>query len=85
MNVNLTSFSFFKVNAMTVFGFAGKNKQRFTSYVLTVTKLPFFKTFFKMFAKPVFTAHDFNGDGEVSWKEFYYIMSKFQRLYFSPF
>ncbi|GFH61264.1 hypothetical protein CTEN210_17791 [Chaetoceros tenuissimus] len=63
-------------NAMTAYGFAGKNKQRFANYLITTSKLPFFKTFFKLFCKPVFEAFDFDGNGELSWKEFYYIMMK---------
>ena len=65
---------------MTAFGFAGKNKKRFVNYMMTTSKLPFFKSFFKLFVRPVFEAFDINGDGQVSWKEFYFIMSKFQKL-----
>lgn len=78
---NLTFSLLPKVNAMTLYGFAGKNKQRFTNYSIIVTKLPFFKSFFKIFAKPVFDAYDFNGDGVISWKDFSNILGKFQRLY----
>lgn len=63
-------------NVLTAFGLAGKSNKSFANYLMNASKLPFFKSFLNNFVKAVLEALDFNGDGKVSWKEFYNIMMK---------
>ena len=61
---------------MTIFGWAGKNKKRFVNYGVTTSKLPFFKTIFRLLALPAWRALDFNGNGELSLQDFYIVIGK---------
>lgn len=63
-------------NTMTLFGFAGKSKERFASYFLFQSRLPGFRLIFRLLVKPIFEAADVNGDGKVSWEEFYFLILK---------
>ena len=63
-------------NAMTLFGFAGKSKERWASYFVFQSRLPGFRLIFRLLAKPIFEAADVNEDGKLSWEEFYFLIIK---------
>ncbi len=63
-------------NIMTLFGFVGKSKESFASYFVFQSKLPGFRLIFRLLVKPIFEAADVNGDGKVSWEEFYFLILK---------
>ncbi|GFH50261.1 hypothetical protein CTEN210_06737 [Chaetoceros tenuissimus] len=63
-------------NCMTIFSWAGKNKKRFVNYGVTTSKLPFFKTIFRVLLLPAWHALDFKGNGELSLQDFYFVIVK---------
>lgn len=65
-------------NALTLYGFAGKSKskQRFVGFLVFSSRLPFYRLIFARHVKPVLAAVDVNGDGKVSWEEFYCFVMK---------
>ena len=63
-------------NALTLHGYAGKSKKRFVGFFVFSSRLPFFRSVFARHVKPIFEAVDVNGDGNLSWEEFYLLMLK---------
>ena len=63
-------------NALSFRGYGGESSKRCVKVFIFSSRLPFFRSIFARYVKPIFEAVDVNGDGKLSWEEFYLLMLK---------
>uniref|UniRef100_A0A7S3QET0 EF-hand domain-containing protein n=1 Tax=Chaetoceros debilis TaxID=122233 RepID=A0A7S3QET0_9STRA len=66
----------FMYNIMTLNGIMAKNRERFINHGVRIAGLPGMKTVFRFVLKRWFKAIDVDGDGVISWQEWYFMVLK---------
>ena len=68
--------SMFMYNIMTLNGIMSKNRERFINHLIRFAGLPGMKPVFRFTLKRWFKALDVDGDGVISWQEWYFMVLK---------
>jgi len=66
----------FMYNIMTLNGIMAKKRERFINHGVRIAGLPGMKTVFRFVLKRWFKAIDVDGDGVISWQEWYFMVLK---------